>query len=76
MRRLLFTRDISKLVLISKGSGALASLLGSWVSYIADLLTGPLILCLYGPLPVVAGALRKLVVARVASVTAPAGTPG
>src|ERR1043166_1565107 len=37
----LFTRDIRKLVLITWGSGALASLLGLWVSYVADLPTGP-----------------------------------
>src|SRR5437870_2694407 len=72
----LFTRDIKRLVLISWGSGALASLLGLWVSYVADLPTGPLIVCMYGFLLVVAGALRKLGVARVAGVTAPAGTPG
>src|SRR5207302_624325 len=44
----LFTRDIKKLVIISWGSGALASLLGLWVSYVADLPTGPLIVCMYG----------------------------
>ena len=72
----LFTRDIRKLVLISWSSGALASLLGLWVSYLADLPTGPLIVCMYGLLLVVAGALRRLGVGNVAGVTAPAGTPG
>jgi zinc/manganese transport system permease protein len=71
----LFTRDIRRLVLISWSSGALASLLGLWVSYIADLPTGPLIVCMYGLLLVVAGVLRRLGVGGVAGVTAPAGTP-
>ena len=71
----LFTRDIRKLVLISWGSGALASLLGLWVSYVADLPTGPLIVCMYGLVLAVAGLLRKLGVGSVADITAPAGTP-
>src|SRR5947208_16079995 len=71
----LFTRDIRKLVLISWGSGALASLLGLWVSYVADLPTGPLIVCMYGLLLIVAGGLRKLRVGNVAGVTAAASTP-
>src|SRR6266403_1545680 len=72
----LFTRDIRKLVLISWGSGALASLLGLWVSYVADLPTGPLIVCMYGLVLAVAGLLRKLGVGGVAEITAPMGTPG
>jgi ABC-type Mn2+/Zn2+ transport system permease subunit len=72
----LFTRDIRKLVVISWGSGALASLLGLWVSYVADLPTGPLIVCMYGFLLVLAGVLRRLGVGDVASVAATAGTPG
>ena len=71
----LFTRDIRTLVLISWGSGALASLLGLWVSYVADLPTGPLIVCMYGLLLIVAGGLRKLGVGNVAGVTAAASTP-
>jgi zinc/manganese transport system permease protein len=55
----LFTRDTRQLVMISWGSGALASLLGLWVSYAGDLVTGPLIVCMYGLLLVVAGVLRR-----------------
>jgi len=72
----LYTRDIRKLVVISWSAGALASLLGLWVSYLADLPTGPLIVCMYGFLLIVAGVLRKLGVGNVARVTAPVGTPG
>jgi zinc/manganese transport system permease protein len=72
----LFTRDIRKLVLISWGSGALASLLGLWVSYVADLPTGPLVVCMYGLVLAVAGLLRRLGVGGVADLTAPPGTPG
>ena len=56
----LFTPDKRRLTLIAWGSGALASLLGLWLSYTQDLPTGPLIVCMYGLLLVVAGLLRKL----------------
>ena len=56
----LFTRDMRRLAIISWVSGALASLLGLWVSYKADLPTGPLIVCMYGLLLAAAGVLRKL----------------
>jgi zinc/manganese transport system permease protein len=56
----LFTRDMRKLAYISWASGALASLLGLWVSYKADLPTGPLIVCMYGVLLAAAWAVRKL----------------
>lgn len=55
----LFTGDKRNLTLISWGSGALASLLGLWLSYTQDLPTGPLIVCMYGLLLVIAGLLRK-----------------
>lgn len=55
----LFTRDIRRMVLISWGSGALASALGLWLSYIGNLPTGPLIVCMYGLLLAGAGLLRK-----------------
>ena len=55
----LFTRDLGKLVMISWGSGAVASVLGIWMSYAFDLPTGPLIVCTYGLLLVVAGMLRR-----------------
>src|SRR6266513_2545310 len=59
----LFTRDMRRLTYISWASGALASSLGLWVSYKADLPTGPLIVCMYGLLLVVAWAARKVQVA-------------
>jgi zinc/manganese transport system permease protein len=54
----LFTGDKRKLALISWGTGALASILGLWVSYTKDLPTGPLIVCMYGVLLLVAVAIR------------------
>ncbi len=69
----LFTRDIRRMVVISWGSGALASALGLWLSYVGNLPTGPLIVCMYGLLLAMAGVLRKLGVGA-ASVPAAAGT--
>lgn len=56
----LFTADKRRLTLIAWSTGALASILGLWFSYTKDLPTGPLIVCMYGLLLVVAVALRKL----------------
>lgn len=56
----LFTRDMRRLAYISWGSGALASLLGLWLSYTQDLPTGPIIVCMYGLLLAAAGVLRRL----------------
>jgi zinc/manganese transport system permease protein len=56
----LFTGDKRRLTIIAWGSGALASILGLWLSYTQDLPTGPLIVCMYGLLLVVAGILRRL----------------
>jgi len=56
----LFTRNLRRLAIISWSSGAVASALGLWVSYKYDLPTGPLIVCTYGILLAVAGALRKI----------------
>lgn len=55
----LFTADKQRLTFISWGTGALASILGLWLSYTKDLPTGPLIVCMYGLLLVVAALLRK-----------------
>ena len=66
----LFTRDLRKLATIAWGSGALASLLGLWLSYTYDLPTGPLIVCMYGVLLAAAGVLRRLGVGGVGEVTA------
>lgn len=56
----LYTRDIRRMVLISWGAGALASLLGLWLSYVGNLPTGPLIVCMYGVVLAVAGLLRRV----------------
>ncbi len=56
----LFTADQRRLTIIAWGSGALASMLGLWLSYTQDLPTGPLIVCMYGLLLVAAAGLRKL----------------
>lgn len=56
----MFTADKRRLTIIAWGSGALASLLGLWLSYTKDLPTGPLIVCTYGLLLVVAAGLRKI----------------
>lgn len=57
----LFTRDMQRLTYISWGSGALASVLGLWISLEGDLPTGPLIVCMYGLVLVGAIVLRRLV---------------
>lgn len=56
----LFTGDKRRLTLISWSTGALASILGLWLSYTKDLPTGPLIVCMYGVLLVGAAVLRRL----------------
>lgn len=56
----LFTADMRRLTIIAWGSGALASILGLWLSYTQDLPTGPLIVCMYGILLIGAAVLRKL----------------
>ena len=55
----LFSRDIKKMVLISWGTGALASLLGLYISYVGNFPTGPLIVCMYALVLLGAGLLRK-----------------
>jgi len=56
----LFTRDIRKMIWISWGAGALASLLGLYVSYVGNFPTGPLIVCMYGVVLLGAALLRRL----------------
>jgi zinc/manganese transport system permease protein len=56
----LFTADKQKLTIISWGSGALASILGLWLSYTKDLPTGPLVVCMYGLLLIGAVILQRL----------------
>src|SRR2546425_4532628 len=57
----LFTRDMRRLTYISSGSGALASLLGPWISLEGDLSTGPLFGCVFGLVLLGAVVVRKLV---------------
>jgi len=66
----LFSRNIRTMVLISWGAGAIASLLGLYVSYVGDFPTGPLIVCMYGLVLVGAGVLRKLGVGNNGGATA------
>jgi zinc/manganese transport system permease protein len=56
----LFTGDKRRMAVISWGTGALASILGLWLSYTKDLPTGPLIVCVYGALLLVAVAIRAV----------------
>jgi zinc/manganese transport system permease protein len=57
----LFTMDKGRMAAISWGTGALASILGLWVSYTKDLPTGPLIVCMYGVLLLVAVLVHRMV---------------
>lgn len=63
----LFTTDKRRLTIISWSSGALASILGLWLSYTKDLPTGPLVVCMYGLLLVAAAVLRKAGVGMVSA---------
>jgi len=67
----LFTRDMRRLAYLAWGSGAIASLLGLWISFTGNLPTGPLIVCMYGLLLAVVALLRKAGIDR----AAPAGAP-
>ena len=65
----LFTADKRRLTVIAWGTGALASILGLWLSYTKDLPTGPLIVCMYGLLLVGAVVIRKFAVGQKAVTT-------
>lgn len=54
----MFTGDKRRMAAISWITGALASILGLWLSYTKDLPTGPLIVCVYGALLLVAAGIR------------------
>ena len=54
----LFTADKRRMAALSWGTGAVASLRGLWLSYTKDLPTGPLIVCVYGALLLVAAAIQ------------------
>src|SRR2546422_9711013 len=55
----LFPRDMRRLAYIAWASGALASMLGLWLSLAGDLPHGPLIVCMYGVGLVGGVALRR-----------------
>ncbi|TMC67186.1 MAG: metal ABC transporter permease [Chloroflexi bacterium] len=55
----LFTADKRQLTIIAWSSGALASILGLWLSYTKDLPTGPLVVCMYGLLLILAALVRR-----------------
>jgi len=47
------------MIWISWGTGALASLLGLYISYVGNFPTGPLIVCMYALVLLGRGVLRK-----------------
>jgi zinc/manganese transport system permease protein len=57
----LFTRQPTALTIIAFTTGAVASATGLWLSYKFDLPTGPTIVCSYGLVLMLAGAVRKWV---------------
>ena len=56
----LYTRRVGKLIAIAWGSGALASLVGIWLSYLWDIPTGPMIVCVFGAALLVAALIRRM----------------
>ena len=56
--------------------GALASALGPWVSFHYDLPTGPIVVCMFGLLLILAGAVRRLTGVTVTAVDEAAGARG
>jgi zinc/manganese transport system permease protein len=59
-----FTRQVRLLIAISWGSAAIASAVGLVVSFKFDLPTGPVIVCAFGAVLVVAGLVRLLTARR------------
>ena len=57
----LFTRNTRALMLISWGTSAVASALGLLISFRFDLPTGPVIVCTFGLVLLVAGVVRRMV---------------
>jgi zinc/manganese transport system permease protein len=68
-----FTRRQGALAAISWMAGALASAGGLWVSFHYDLPTGPVVVCMFGFLLLVAYALRRALGGRADAVLAPLG---
>jgi zinc/manganese transport system permease protein len=59
----LYTRDVGKLIAIAWSSGAVASVVGIWLSYVLDIPTGPTIVCVFGGALLVASIIRRMNVA-------------
>jgi len=68
-----FTRRQGALAAISWLAGTLASAGGLWASFQYDLPTGPLVVCMFGCLLLVAYALRRVLGRRADAVLAPLG---
>ena len=60
----LFTRRTGLLIALSWASSAIACALGLGLSFTYDLPTGPLIVCMFGIVLLLAGAVRRLLTAR------------
>jgi zinc/manganese transport system permease protein len=71
-----FTQRQGVLAVISWIAGALASAAGLWVSFHYDLPTGPLIVCMFGLLLIVAYLLRRALGVRADRVLVPAAERG
>lgn len=69
----LVTRRQGALAAISWMAGALASAGGLWVSFHYDLPTGPVVVCMFGFLLLVAYALRRALGGQADAVRAPLG---
>ncbi|MBA3658371.1 MAG: metal ABC transporter permease [Gemmatimonadales bacterium] len=65
-----FTRRQGALALIAWLAGAAASAAGLWVSFHYDLPTGPVVVCMFGVLLLVAFLVRRLAAPRAAAVAA------
>jgi zinc/manganese transport system permease protein len=63
----LFTRRTTMLIALSWASSAVASAVGLGLSFRYDLPTGPLIVCMFGAVLVLAGAVRRVLSARAAA---------
>jgi zinc/manganese transport system permease protein len=71
-----FTQRKGVLAVISWVAGALASAAGLWVSFHYDLPTGPLIVCMFGLLLLVAYTVRRSLGVRVKALPEPAAERG
>jgi zinc/manganese transport system permease protein len=60
----LFTRNERTLILVSWSSSAIASALGLFISFRFDLPTGPLIVCVFGLVLLLAGGVRRVLTAQ------------